>query len=132
MERAWMATAAGILNIVSGGLALIGALTTVVFAGVLSILPAMTAEPADDLPLGLAAGVLWALVLLCLVAALLMIVGGVAALRRSGWGWPLTGAVTALFCATPLGIFALVFVVMAEQELRGGGATALPVATQTG
>ena len=121
MDRSWMPTAAGILNIVAGGLALLGALALIVVGTVTTVVPGMTASPDDDLPLALVSGLAWGLVVLCLLAALVAIVGGVVALRRTGWGWPLAGAITALFCAMPLGVFALIFVVMSEEELRGGG-----------
>ena len=76
-------------------------------------------EP-DDLPLALFSGMIWALVVLSLIAGLLSIIGGIVALRRTGWAWPLAGAITALFSAMPIGVFALIFVVLAEKELRGG------------
>ena len=121
MDRSWMPTAAGILNIIAGVLALLGALA-LAFIGVVALtVPEMTVETQDDLPLALASGLIWGLAALSLLAALLAIVGGVVALRRTGWAWPLTGAITALFCFMPLGVFALVFVVLAEKELRGAG-----------
>ena len=122
MDRSWMPTAAGILNIISGVLALLGGLALIFVGAVTTTVPHMTTAPEDDLPLALASGLIWGLVALCLLAALLAIVGGIVALRRSGWAWPLAGAITALFCALPIGVFALIFVVLAEQELRGGGA----------
>ncbi len=122
MDRSWMPTAAGILNIIAGVLALLGALALVFVGFVTMTVPEMTAEPEDDVPLALISGMIWALVALGLLAGLLAIVGGIVALRRTGWAWPLVGAITALFTAMPLGVFALIFVVLAEKELRGGGA----------
>lgn len=120
MDRTWIPTTAGILNIVAGVLALLGALALVLAGTVLLVVGQSTAEPADDLPLALVSGVVWALVLLSLIAGFVAIKGGVVALRRGGWGWPLAGAITALFCAMPIGLFALILVVVAEPELRGG------------
>lgn len=124
MDRSWMPTVAGILNIICGVFALFGALALIFVGTVTLLVPEMTAEAADDLPLALASGLFWGLAALSLIAAVLAIVGGIVALRRTGWAWPLTGAITALFCALPIGIFALIFVVLAEQELRGGSAPA--------
>lgn len=121
MDRSWMATWAGILEIVSGVLALLGGMVLAFAGTTLTLVPELSEEPVEELPLAVATGIVWALLGLCLLAALLMVVGGVAALRRSGWGWPLAGAITALFCVLPLGLFALILVVMAEPELRGGG-----------
>lgn len=126
MDRSWMPTAAGVLNIVSGVFALLGALALVFIGTVTLVVPEMTPEAGDDLPLALASGLIWGLAALSLIAALLAVVGGIVALRRTGWAWPLTGAITALFCAMPLGIFALIFVILAEQDLRGGRALAAP------
>jgi hypothetical protein len=126
MDRSWMPTAAGILNIVAGALALLGALA-LIFAGVVTTtVPGMTADPNDDLPLAVVSGLIWAFAVLALLAGLLAVVGGIVALRRSGWAWPLAGAVAALFSAMPIGVFALIFVVLSEQELRGGGRPAPP------
>ncbi|MFQ5350650.1 MAG: hypothetical protein ACE5EG_09435 [Thermoanaerobaculia bacterium] len=121
MDRTWMPTAAGILNIIAGVLALLGTLALIFVGSVTVMVPGMTPEPEDDLPLALASGLIWGLAALGLIGALLAIVGGVVALRRTGWAWPLAGAISALFCAMPVGVFALIFVVMAEKELRGGG-----------
>ena len=122
MDRSWMPTAAGILNIIAGVLALLGALALVFVAVVTTTVPLMTPETEDDLPLALASGLLWGLAGLSLLAGLLSTIGGIVALRRTGWAWPLAGAITALFTAMPIGLFALIFVVLAEKELRGGGA----------
>ena len=119
MDRSWMPTVAGILNIIAGVLALLGTLALIFFGAVLLAVPEMADEPDAELPLALVAGLIWALVVLCFVAALLSIIGGIVALRRTGWAWPLTGAITALFTAMPLGVFALIFVVLSEKELRG-------------
>lgn len=122
MDRSWMPTAAGILNIIAGVLALLGALALIFLGTVTTTVPEMTPETGDDLPLALASGLVLGLAALGLVAAVLAITGGVVALRRTGWAWPLTGAIAALFCAMPIGLLALLFVVLAEKELRRAGA----------
>ncbi len=129
MDRSWMPTAAGILNIIAGGLALLGALALIFVGVVTATVPEMTVDPDDDLPLALVSGLVWGLVVLALLAALVSIAGGVVALRRTGWAWPLAGAITALFSAMPIGVFALIFVVLAEPELRGGSPAAVPEST---
>ncbi len=123
MDRSWMPTVAGILNIIAGVLALLGALGLIFVGTVTLTVPEMTAEPGDDLPLALVSGMIWALVVLSIIAGLLAIIGGIVALRRTGWAWPLTGAITALFSAMPIGVFALIFVVLSEKELRRGPPT---------
>jgi hypothetical protein len=128
MDRSWMPTVAGILEIIGGVVALLGGLALILAGSVTTVVPQMTEAPGDDLPLALVSGVIWALVALCLIAALLAITGGIVALQRTGWAWPLTGAITTLFAALPLGLFALIFVVLAEAELRGDRRRALPEA----
>ncbi len=120
MDRSWLPTAAGILEILAGVTALLGALALIVAGTVTTVVPAMTSEPQDDLPLALVSGVLWSLALFGLVAGLVAVAGGIAALRRGGWRWPLAGAIGACFSALPLGVLALIFVAAAEPELRGG------------
>ena len=120
MDRSWMPTVAGILNLIAGVLSLLGTLALIFVGTVVLAVPEMANEPDAELPLALAAGLIWALVALCLVATLLSIIGGIVALRRTGWAWPLVGAITAIFTAMPLGVFALILVVLAEKELRGG------------
>ena len=126
MDRSWMPTAAGILNIIAGGVALLGALALVFVGVVTSTVPEMTADAGDDLPLALVSGLVWGTVVLAFLGALVSIAGGVAALRRTGWAWPLAGAIAALLCATPIGVAALILVVLAEAELRGGSSEAVP------
>lgn len=119
MDRSWMPTAAGVLNLLSGVISLLGALALVFTGTVTTVIPRMTADPQDDLPLGLVSGLFWSLALLALVVALVAVYGGVVALRRGGFGWPLAGAIAAFIAALPLGVIALIFVVGAERELRG-------------
>lgn len=121
MDRSWLPTAAGILEILAGVTALLGALALTLAGTITTVVPTMTSEPQDDLPLALVSGLLWSLALLGLVAGLVAVAGGIAALRRRGWGWPLAGAIAACFSALPLGVVALIFVAAAESELRGGG-----------
>ena len=126
MDKSWMPTVAGILEIIAGVVALLGALALIFVGSVTTAVPEMTVDPDDDLPLALVSGLIWALAALSLIAALLTITGGVVALRRTGWAWPLVGAITALFAALPIGFFALILVVLAEDELRGNAHPALP------
>ena len=113
------ATIAGILDIASGLMALMGgavlAAIGLIGTGVLIAVP-------DDMP-----PIQWVplaffgpLALMVLVAGIIAIVGGVKAIRRSSWACTLAGAVAALVCCIPLGIASLVVTVMAEGEFRGG------------
>jgi hypothetical protein len=128
MNRSWMPTAAGVLNLLAGVMALFGTLCLIFLAIVTTVVPGATVAPDDDLPLMLASWLLWAMAALALISGLISVTGGVVALRRSGWGWPLAGAIAAFFCAMPIGLVALIFVVAAERELRGAAAPTPPAA----
>ena len=97
------ATIAGILNLASGLMALMGgavmAAIGVIGTGVLIAVP-------DDMP-----PIQWVplaffgpMALMVIVAGIIAIVGGVKAVKRTSWAWTLAGAVAALICCIPLGI----------------------------
>ncbi len=111
------ATIAGILDIAAGLMALTGgavlALLAMVGTGLLSHI-SRDAPPLQWLPLA----VFGPLALMVLGSAVVSVVGGIAALKRLSWGWSLAGAVAALVAFVPLGVVALVFTIMAEDEFR--------------
>ena len=114
------ATIAGILDIASGLMALMGgavlAAIGLVGTGVLIAVP-------DDMP-----PIQWVplaffgpMALMVLITGVIAIIGGIKAIKRTSWAWTLAGAVAALVCCIPLGIASLVVTVMAEGEFRGKG-----------
>jgi hypothetical protein len=115
------ATVAGVLDIASGISALIGG---AVLGGLGLIGSSVLASEAAEvgfikvLPLV----VFGPLALLVLAAGVVSIIGGVAALRRSSWGWAVAGSVASLFAFLPAGIAAVILTILAEDELRTAGA----------
>jgi hypothetical protein len=111
------ATVAGVLDIASGISAVIGA---AVLGGMgvigFSVLASEATEVGFIKVLPLA--VLGPLALLLLVAGVVAIVGGIAALRCSSWGWAVAGSVASLFAFLPAGIAAVILTILAEEELR--------------
>ncbi len=111
------ATIAGILNIASGLMAVMGgavlAILGVAGTGVLYAL-ADDIPPIEWLPLAF----FGPMALMILSAGLVAIIGGIKAIKRSSWAWSLAGAIAALICCLPLGIASLVVTVMAEGEFR--------------
>ena len=112
------ATIAGILDIASGLMALMGgavlAAIGLIGTGVLFAVP-------DDMP-----PIQWIplaffgpLALMILFAGSIAVIGGIKAISRSSWTWTVAGAVAALVCCIPLGIASLVCTVMAEGEFPG-------------
>jgi hypothetical protein len=61
------------------------------------------------------------LALFLIVAFLVALCGGIAALRAGSWGWALAGAIAAVLTCTPLGLPALILTVMAEDRFRHVG-----------
>ena len=114
------ATIAGILNIASGLMALIGgavlAAIGLIGTGVLYAVPD-DMPPIQWLPLAF----FGPMALMVLIAGVVAIVGGIKAIKRTSWAWTLAGAVAALVCCIPLGIASLVATIMAEGEFRGRG-----------
>ena len=58
------------------------------------------------------------LAILGLVAGLVAIIGGIAALNRRRWGLSVAGAIAAIFGFFPVGIAAVIFTILAEPEFR--------------
>ncbi len=44
------------------------------------------------------------------------VVGGIYALKRRLWGFALAGTILATICSTPLGVLAIIFVLMGKRE----------------
>ncbi len=107
ITRTWKPVVAGILNILVGciilcmlflfGIAAMivkpvgGEITNVNVSGLLLILPGI-------------------------LISLLDIIGGLFALRRKRWVWALTGSVCAVIGPTPLGIIAIVLIILSRNE----------------
>lgn len=105
-----MSLVAGILSIIAGvlGLAVGGcaALVGVAGGGLLSLLG-----------LGQLGGAFTVLMAVPLVLAVIAIVGGVYALRRTNWGLALAGSICAIFsCGFVLGVAATVLAVLGRDE----------------
>lgn len=109
---AWMPTVAGILSIIAGviGLGLSGCAAVVgtLGGGVLAMFG-----------LGYLGGIFAGLMAVPLILAVVAIVGGIYALKRTKWGLALAGSICAL--VGPwflLGIAAIVFVVLGKNEFK--------------
>lgn len=113
-------TIAGVLDIIAGVMALIGAcvlfLIGVVGTGAITTAGAHdpTAARFAYLPIAL----FGPLALLCLVIGVLAVVGGIAAVRQRRFWLALVGGIAALFAFFPIGIPAVVLTVMAEREFQ--------------
>ena len=116
MEKTWMPTIAGILDIVAGALSFVG--LTFAFVGAMMVITA----GGTDLPMGIAANLILALVVIfaifAIIADILAIIGGIYALQKKNWGLALAGSIAAFFASILLGTAAIVFTVLAKKEFE--------------
>ena len=102
MKRRWMTILAGICSIVGG-------IFGIVFgAGAAYFITALRLITGFDALTGLGA----ALIVLGIIA----LIGGIMTLKRKSWGFGLAGAICALFPVVPLGVVAIIFVIMGRKE----------------
>lgn len=106
VKKTWSPTVAGILNIINGGLELLGGLT---ITGIVEVLPSINNTWLSDSfggPL--------------IIAGIVAIAGGVYSLRRRAWKMALIGAVSSLLIIhwTFTGIFAIIFIASSKREFK--------------
>lgn len=111
-------TVAGILDITAGIFGFVGGIPLLVLAfggaTVLGMVPEPEANAFAFLPLML----FLPLAAMGFIAGLIAIFGGVAALNRRRWGLSIAGSIAAVFSFFPIGIFAVIFTILAEPEFR--------------
>lgn len=117
MEKSWMPTVAGILDIICGCLALIGFLALLLFSFFFHTIPEVQAD-IDEFPLVFIRFAFWLGALFSLAIGGVALFGGVSTIQRRRWGWALAGAIASILICPPLGLAAIILVVMAERELR--------------
>jgi hypothetical protein len=116
--RTWKPTTAGILNIITGALNVLGAIGLVIAITAIGNINIMRFLPPEDAPFiaPLVTTVLIVLLILSILEAAFPIIGGVFALQRRKWGWALAGSIIAILGTFPLGIASTIFVAMAKEE----------------
>jgi len=104
MKMTWKTKTAGILTLIGGIVGIItGAIFTTTGAGVLTGIPGM------NWMAGIGAG-LFAFGIIALIAGIFIL------RKKSSWGFALTGAILALFPIIPLGVVAIIFVIMGKKD----------------
>ena len=113
MPKTWKPTVAGVLNVVAGVFGLVGGIVLVVFGsaggvflnyfgfGVFQWVP-VTFLLATGVPL--------------LILGIVALIGGIYALRRKVWGLALAGSIATMLFSQLLGILAIIFVALSEEE----------------
>lgn len=114
MDKSWIPTVVGVLEFVAAICALIGSLALAFACFAINSVPDIRHDP--DVPIGLLTGLFVTLATLVFLGGLVSFFGGLAAINRQRWAWAVAGAIAALFLATPVGIFALVLVIVGERE----------------
>ena len=121
MKKDWMPVVAGVLQIVSGVCAFIGAGAVAFSAAMFQWVPDMQEE---DVPVDLLTWLVVSLALFLGLLAAVGIIGGVFSVRRRGFGWAMAGSISALFTVMLLGVAALILVLVGEREFAGRAAPA--------
>lgn len=109
MNRTWMPTVAGILDIISGSVGI--AWSCIMMAGGMAM-RCMPRVPVMLPPL------VMGMALPLLALAILAIIGGVYALQRKNWGLALAASIAAFFPSWVLGIPAIVLVSLSRDEFK--------------
>jgi len=122
MEKTWMPTTAGILNIIAGSSVLIGgvvvaslniAMTSLVAH---EVMQAMEFKFTDTLTTSVVTTVITVLAVALIVLGIVSLVGGIYALKRRAWGMALAGAIVAIIHSPYLGIPAVIFTALSKRE----------------
>lgn len=112
MEKTWMSTTAGILDIIAGSF-------NIVFSLSISIILAVFSNilPLDRIP-ELLSIILIIIATLRVLIGVLAIVGGIYAVKGTKWGLALAGSIAAVCASALLGIPALVFTILGRKEFN--------------
>jgi hypothetical protein len=115
MEKTKKPTVAGIFNIITGALGIIGAIGMFIGFSVVGGgwgIPGMEAIPA------FVPGIILWTAIPSLLIAVLALVGGIFAVQRKRWGWALAGSIAAIFSLIFLGIPAVILVAISKNEFE--------------
>lgn len=107
VKKTWMTTLVGFLNIINGTIEILGGLTLIGVAEVLSgIRNTWVGDPIFGLPL--------------VVAGVVAVIGGICSFRRRSWKLAFAGAAASLFLLhwTLTGIFAIIFLFQSRREFK--------------
>jgi hypothetical protein len=109
MQKTWMPTVSGILDIIAGSFGLILAFIFVLVGGVMRFIPRV---PPYLFPIFTALSLPFAIV------GILAIIGGIYALKRKIWGLALAGSIAAFFPSWILGLTAIVLTALSKNEFE--------------
>jgi VIT1/CCC1 family predicted Fe2+/Mn2+ transporter len=105
VKQTGKSTAAGVLNLVSGFLSLIGAISLVIPIFVYNRVGGSFLDP-----------IFFTAAIILAVTGILGLLGGISALRRKTWGLALAGSIASIFPCFPLGIAAVILTALSRDE----------------
>jgi len=109
VKKTWMPIIAGILDIVTGSLIL--SILFLFAIGPMIIEPVRVGTFHFDLSLLF-------MVIPAMTIVVLAIVCGIFAIQRRKWGWALAGSIAAAIVPFPLGIVAIILLVLSKNEFK--------------
>ncbi|MGA2367858.1 MAG: hypothetical protein ABSF74_04725 [Dehalococcoidia bacterium] len=126
MEKSWMPTVAGILDIVSGAFGLCMGLLMTFARHAASAVPNAARQAAGAVPNASRFGMYppipagfhpWMGIAL-VVISILAVIGGVFALRAKNWGLALAGSICAVISGRLLGVVALILTALGKKDFN--------------
>ena len=116
MDRKWMPTTSGVINIILGAIALIIAIFAFVIgaAGAAALMGFARLE----VPAWIVGALFSGFGVIYLIFGVLAVVGGYYALKRKLWGMALTGSILGVFIIWPLAAASIVFIILSHKEFK--------------
>jgi len=115
MKKTWMPTVAGILNIVTGVVVLLGGLILVALGTVGGeILRYFGFDLLQFVPIVL----FWLVATPVLLLGILTLVGGIYTLQRKMWGLALASSIITFIFSRALGVAAIIFTALSKDEFE--------------
>ena len=109
MTKTRKPTIGGILTIISGALASLGAVNYAVGLGDVSGLG------KGDIP-PFVPSIIFGVPVLSIIIGLLALIGGILAMRRKNWKWAIAGSIAGSLSVLPLGIPAIILIALSKDE----------------
>jgi hypothetical protein len=115
MDKTWMPTTGGILNIICGAIEIIGGLVMIIMGAVSGPLCQMAQA---NIPPGVITAVFVVVGVFALIFGVVALLGGIYALRRKLWGLALAGSILSVFIIWFLGVASIVFIALSKKEFE--------------
>ncbi len=122
MDKTWMPTTAGILNIICGAWDILTGIFAIVFGAasgwLMSFLQTMISSDISAAVLTMLSAILYAAGVIYLIFGIFVVIGGIYTLRRQIWGMALASSIISILIIWPFGIASTVFVSLSHGEFK--------------